>query len=115
MYTGPPGGGTSNAQTLTVTGAVGPSINISTPSPGSGGAETATLMNTPNGVYDWVALAVVGAPATSYLQWAYVSALTGNPKTWNITMPTASGQYEIRYFLNNGYTEAATSPTITIP
>jgi hypothetical protein len=30
-------------------------------------------------------------------------------------MPTASGQYEIRYFLNNGYTEAATSPTITIP
>jgi hypothetical protein len=115
VFTPTPGGGTSSPQALTVTPPVGASINIGTASPGSGGAESASLSSTPDGANDWLALAVVGAPATSYLQWIYVSALTGNPLTWNFTMPAASGQYEVRYFLNNGYTEVVASPTITIP
>jgi hypothetical protein len=29
-------------------------------------------------------------------------------------MPTTPGTYEFRLFLNNGYTRAATSPTVTV-
>jgi hypothetical protein len=34
-------------------------------------------------------------------------------KTWTVTVPSP-GTYEFRLFLNNGYTRAATSPTITV-
>src|SRR5262249_5106996 len=35
-------------------------------------------------------------------------------RTWTVTMPTTTGTYEFRLFLNNGYTRAATSPPITV-
>ncbi len=112
VYNPAPGGGTSAGQTLTIT--AGPSINVSSTSSPPGGAITATLMNTPNGANDWVTLAVVGSPATSYGQWAYVRTFAGNPKTWTVAMPATLGNYEFRYLLNNGYTEAAVSPSVTV-
>jgi hypothetical protein len=35
-------------------------------------------------------------------------------RTWTITAPTAPGTYEFRLFLNDGFTRAATSPTVTV-
>ena len=72
-----------------------------------------TLTNGSGGSQDWLALASVGAPATSYLQWVYVGAGV-TTRTWTVTMPTASGQYEFRLFLSNAFTLAATSPKVTV-
>jgi len=55
---------------------------------------------------------VAGSPNTSYLQWTYVGAGVST-RTWTVTMPTTPGTYEFRLLLNNGFTRAATSPTVT--
>jgi len=81
--------------------------------PGSGGnTVTATLTNAPGGASDWLALATVGSPATSYVQWTYVGA-GATTRTWTVTLATP-GTYEFRLFLNGGYTRAATSPAVTV-
>jgi hypothetical protein len=82
----------------------------------AGGSITATLTRGLGGNYDWLALAPVGAPDTTYSTWTYVGAgLT--TRTWSTVVPNTPGQYEIRLFLNNGYTRAATSPSfaVTVP
>lgn len=60
---------------------------------------------------DWVALAKVGSPMTSYVSWTYTGTATSG--VFTTTVPTwdlqADTQFEFRYFLNNGYTLAATS------
>ncbi len=73
---------------------------------------TVTLTNGPGGAQDWLALAAVGAANTSYLQYVYVGAGV-TTRTWTVTI-SAAGTYEFRLFLNNGYTRAATSPTVTV-
>ena len=78
-----------------------------------GGAVTATLANSPGGSTDWLTLALVGAPDTSYLQWVYVGAGV-TPRTWTVTLPTTPGQYEFRFYLHNGFVRAATSPAVTV-
>ena len=92
---------------------LGPALAVSATTVPRGGQVTVTLTNSPGGAKDWLALATVGAPGTSYLQWVYVGAgLT--TRTWTVTMPTAPGQYEFRLFLNDGYTLAGTSPPVTV-
>src|SRR6266545_4668393 len=77
-----------------------PALTVFTPAPGGGSS-------------DWLALATVGAPNTSYLQYVYVG--TGvTDRTWTVTMPNTGGSYEFRLFLNNGYTRAATSPAVAV-
>jgi hypothetical protein len=62
---------------------------------------------------DWLALARVGDPNTTYLSWRYVGA--GNTTLlWTINMPTTAGNYEFRLFSNGGYTRIATSPPISV-
>jgi glucose/arabinose dehydrogenase len=61
---------------------------------------------------DWIAIYSVGAPNTAYGAWSYTGTATSGTMTF--TAPSASGQYEIRYLLNNGYTAAATSAVITV-
>jgi hypothetical protein len=60
---------------------------------------------------DWVALFATGAGDRSYMQWVY----TGGAATGQFTVktPLTPGSFEFRYFLNNGYTRVATSPTVT--
>jgi len=70
-----------------------------------------TLSNGLGGEWDWLALAAVGSPDTSNVQWIYVGAGV-TTRTWTVTL-TAPGSYEFRLFLNDGYTRAATSPTVT--
>jgi hypothetical protein len=78
-----------------------------------GGAITATLSNSPGGGADWLALAQVGAPDTSYLQYVYVGAGVTN-RLWAVTMPATPGTYEFRLYLNNSYTVATRSPAVSV-
>ena len=59
---------------------------------------------------DWVSVYSPGAPNTSYNDWKYVPA--GTNGTLTLTAPTATGTYEVRYLLNDGYTDAAKSSPI---
>ncbi len=111
VFTPAPGGGTSSALTFTI--APPPALAVSASSVAPGGSVTVTLTNGLGGAADWLALAAVGAPNHSYLQWTYV----GNgvtTRTWTVTMPSTPGSYEFRLFLANGYTRAATSPPVTV-
>src|SRR5205823_4793723 len=111
VFTPSPGGGTSSSLSFAVNPP--PAIAISAASVQAGGSETAMLTNGFGGIADWIALAATSAPDTNYLQYVYVgSGVT--TRTWTVTMPTAPGTYEVRLFLNNGYTRVATSPTITV-
>ncbi len=98
--------------------AQGPTITVSAATSAPGGQIIATITNAPGGAEDWIALARVDQPAGQVTQppgWVYVPSLSGTPKTWTVTMPTTPGNYEFRLFLNNGYTRAATSTTVTVP
>ena len=111
VFTPAPGGGTSTASTFTILAA--PMIAVSTTSVAGGASVTATLTNGYGGQFDWLALAASSAPNTTYLQYLYVG--TGvTTRSWTVTMPATAGTYEFRLFLNNGYTRAATSPTVTV-
>ncbi len=111
VFTPPPGGGTSQALTFTITPPAALTVSATNVAPG--GSVTATLTNGLGGSGDWLALAATSAPNTSYLQWTYVGAGV-TTRTWTVTLPTTAGTYEIRLFLANGYTRAATSPAITV-
>ena len=106
-----PGGGTSGGLPVAVDPAATLTVNATTVGPGS--AVTVTLANGYAGAKDWIAVAATGAADQTYMQWTYVG--TGvTTRTWTTTMPTTAGTYEFRLFLNDGFTRAATSPTITV-
>ena len=92
---------------------VPPSLSVSATRVAPGGSVTVTLTNGLGGAMDWLALATTTAPNTSYIQWIYLQQ-GATTQTWTVAMPTTGGPFEFRLFLNNGYTRAATSPTITI-
>ncbi len=110
VFTPAPGGGTSSPVTLTLTQ---PTLTVSATSVPAGSQVTVTLTNGPGNTYDWLAFAPTGAANTSYLQSIYVGAGV-TTRTWTVTAPSTGGTYEFRLFLNNGYTRAATSPTVTV-
>ncbi|HSL24530.1 MAG TPA: S8 family serine peptidase [Vicinamibacterales bacterium] len=91
-----------------------PVLTVSTSTAAPGGSVTVTLVNGFGGSGDWLALAAVAAPNTSYLQYTYVG--TGViTRTWTVTMPSAPGAYEFRLFTAHSYTRVATSPPVHIP
>jgi hypothetical protein len=111
VVTPAPGGGTSTPLTFTIHPP--PVLSVSATSVGGGASVTVTLTNGLGGGLDWMALAATSAPNTSYLQSTYVGAGVTS-RTWTVSMPMTSGTYEFRLFRNNGYTRAATSPTVTV-
>jgi hypothetical protein len=109
------GGYNRLATSAPITATIGtpPSLTVSTTTAAPGAPVSVTLTNGYGGPTDWLALAQVGAPPTSYIQYSYVGG-TVTTRTWTFTMPSTPGTYEFRLFLNNGYTIAATSPPITV-
>jgi hypothetical protein len=106
-----PGGGDSNTATLTVTG---PQLTIDTDHASPGEATvTMTLSGGVGGAQDWLTVTPTNAANTDYGTWIYVGAGVTS-RTWKPPMPTTPGTYEFRLFANNGYTRLATSPTITV-
>jgi subtilisin len=88
-------------------------LSVSTTQATTGQAVTVSLTGGSGNAQDWIALAAVGAPASSYLQWTYVGA-GRTTFDWTVAMPSTPGQYEFRLFMNGGFTLAATSPTVTV-
>ena len=111
VFTPAPGGGTSSPVTMAI--ASPPSLSVSATNVAAGGAVTATLTGGFGGGGDWMTLAATGSPNTSYVQWVYVGGGV-TTRTWTVTMPATPGTYEFRLLLNNGYTLAATSPSVTV-
>lgn len=110
VVTPAPGGGTSNAATLSV----GPTLLTDGSSSAPGAATvTMTLLNGLGGAQDWLAVAPVGSSNTTYSTWVYVG--TGvTTRTWKPAMPTTPGSYEFRLFANDGFTRLATSLPIAV-
>src|SRR6185437_4015301 len=106
-----PGGGTSAGVTFTVSPP--PALAISATAVAPGGSVTATLTGGAGGSTDWLALASTSSPDTSYIRYVFVGGGV-TTRTWTVDMPTTPGSYEFRYFLNGGYTRAATSPTVVV-
>jgi hypothetical protein len=107
-----PGGGTSNAVPLTMTG---PSLAVSATTPPPGTPISTTVTNPPATPSSWIALAAVGAANSTYLQYTFLDSLPGTTtKTWTVTLPIAVGQYEVRLFDGLTYNRIATCPTITV-
>jgi subtilisin len=106
-----PGGGTSASLPVVIDPPLALTVNTAAVAPGS--PATVTLISGFGGSTDWLALAAVGSPDTSYLKWTYIGAGV-TTRTWTVTMPSTAGAYEFRLFLNNGSVRAATSPTVTV-
>ena len=106
-----PGGGTSPSVAFAATAP--PRLTVSDTTTVPGGTVTATLTGGAGGYTDWLALAATTAPDTSYIRYVYVGGGI-TTRTWTVTMPTTAGTYEFRYFLNGGYTRAATSPAVIV-
>lgn len=97
-----------------------PVLTVSTTSATPGASVQVTAADGPAYRGDWVALAKVGSAATVYVDWKYLNGTrtmpaTGVPSAYlTFTMPPAPGQYEFRFFANNGYTLLAVSSTILV-
>ena len=115
VFSPAPGGGTSSALTFNITSGppTQPTLTVSSTSVSAGSSITVTLTNGLGGSGDWLAFAATTASNLSYLNFTYVG--TGvTTRTWTVTAPTTAGTYEFRLFPNNGYTRAATSPSVTV-
>jgi subtilisin len=111
VFSPAPGGGLSGA--LPFTSGATPTLSVSATTAAPGASVTVTLTNGFGGSADWLAFASASAPDTSYLQFLYIGAGV-TTRTWTVTMPSTPGTYQFRLFPNNGYTRAATSPTVTV-
>jgi subtilisin family serine protease len=112
VFTPPPGGGTSLAA-LPFTIVTRPTLSVDTTTGSAGASVTVTLTNGLGGGSDWLALAAVGAPDSSYLQWTYVGAGVTS-RAWTATLPAQGGAFEFRLF-TSGSMRISTSATITVP
>jgi subtilisin family serine protease len=111
VYTPAPGGGTSSSVVVKIDPP--PTLTVSTTTAAAGSPVTVTLANGYGGVFDWFALGVAGGSNMAFIQWTPVgSGVTA--RSWTTTMPATVGTYEFRLYLNNGFTRAATSPSITV-
>jgi subtilisin family serine protease len=106
-----PGGGTSAE--LSVEVLPPPSLTVDATTVGPSQQVTVTLANGYGGPLDWLSLAGVGTPETSYIQQTWVGADVIN-RTWTVVMPKTGGAYEFRLFRDNGFIRVATSPTVTV-
>jgi hypothetical protein len=72
---------------------------------------TVTLAGGSGSSGDWLAVAKVGAPDSTYLQYTYVGAGV-TTRTWTVVLP-APGTFEFRLF-RNGYARVATSVPVVV-
>ncbi len=106
----------ARSNTVTVGGGGGGGTYTLTGSPStvSAGGSLSVSWTAPSGRpgTDWVGLYRVGDPDGSYLWADYTGGTASGSRS--LTAPSAAGQYEFRYFLQDGYTLAVKSNTITV-
>jgi len=102
---------TSNAITVNLNGNY---TLTPTPATVSAGATMTITWTAPSGrpSNDWIGLFQVGAANTTYVWYQFTGGATSG--SFNLSAPTQTGQYEFRYLLQNGYTDIARSPTVTV-
>jgi subtilisin family serine protease len=103
----------ATSPSVTVTAPPSPVLTVSSTSVNAGQAITVTLTNGLGGNLDWISFAAVGAANNSYVQQTWVGAGV-TTRTWTVSAPTTSGQYEFRLFQNGGFTRLATSPAVAV-
>jgi hypothetical protein len=92
-----------------------PTLSVSASNVYTAATVTATLSNGVGGASDWLALATVGSPDTSYVQHAALGAGT-TTYAWSVVMPSVGGQYEFRLFNGANVRLASSAPvTVTLP
>jgi pectate lyase-like protein len=63
---------------------------------------------------DWIGLFAVGAANTAYLDWVYTNGQFSGQVSCPIAAPRAPGTYELRLLRNDGSTQAAMGPSVTV-
>lgn len=80
---------------------------------------TVTVANGPGNSTDWVGVYAVGAGAKNYLDWKYLSGSKSagagrTSATLSFTMPSTPGDYEFRFYANDGYTLLSKSEVVAV-
>ena len=106
---------------ITVVANTAPTVTPSVTSLSPGSSFIARILNGPAGRYDWVGLFPIAASSSStpvsryYLNGSLSAPATGvSSANVTFTAPQLAGQYNLRFFPNNGTTATATSATITV-
>jgi hypothetical protein len=105
----------ASSPTITVAGVT---FSVDATNVAPGGTVTATVGNGPANLKDWVGLYAVGSPAE--LDWKFLNGSRTAPTTGltnatlSFTLPTAPGNYVLRFYLNDTYTVLGTSATMTV-
>src|SRR5437899_7028236 len=100
--------------TITVNGVAAPN----TVTVGTGNTVAVAVSGGPGNATDWIAMYASGAPNGAFLDWFYLNGSKTAPATGvtsatvNFVMSSTAGNYEFRFFANNGYTLLATSGTV---
>jgi hypothetical protein len=106
---------TSTASLLVNGTALGTPINVA-PSANA----TISVSSGPANATDWVGLYGIGTGDGFLLSWQYLNGTQTAPAsgsssaTLTFTMSSTLGDYDLRFFSNNGYTRLAVSTTITV-
>ena len=108
-----PGSSESNALSFSITASQIYSLTASPTSVSPGGSVTVTW-GAPAGssTTDWVGMFKAGASDSAYIAWKYTGGTASGSTT--MTAPTGGGQYEFRYFLNNGFSRGAVSNQFSV-
>jgi hypothetical protein len=110
----------ATSSTITVASSTATSVTPSATTLTAGSSLIAQIANGPAGRYDWVGLFAVGASNASSVARFYLNGTLNPPATGastanvSFTAPQQTGQYNLRFFPNNGTTPTATSVTITV-
>src|SRR5205823_13629466 len=94
-------------------------ITVTPTSVAPGATLTVTIANGPGNAKDWVGLYTTTAADTSMIDWKYLNGQRLAPAS-GVTSATvtfsapANGQYNVRFFPNDGIAHTAVSATITV-
>ncbi len=110
----------ATSSTINVAVVAGTSVTPSATTIAAGSTLYAQVANGPGGRNDWVGLFAVGASNGSPIAQYYLNGSVNPPSTGMTSAsvpfiaPNQAGQYNLRFFPNNGLTATATSATITV-
>ena len=85
-----------------------------------GSAFSIGISNGPANISDWVMMVPVGSAPQTWGPYMYLSGSKTRPvsglasASFNFTAPTAGGNYELRFYANDGWTLLATSAVVTV-
>jgi len=110
----------ATSSTITVLAPPPPTLTLSATTVAPGGVFTLTVANGPGNPMDWVTMGLVTSADSAYSTWQFLNGTMVAPAvgltnaTLQFTAPLTPGAYQVRFFLNGGWSRLATSSTITV-